>query len=228
MGDLEAEKALAAAAAVREVREGMLVGLGTGSTAAHAVRQLGVRVTAGLRIRATSTSLATEQLARSVGLELLPFETVSRVDLTIDGADEIDRTLRAIKGGGGALLREKIVAAASDRTIIIADSSKLVSVLGLGVRLPLEVLPFASAFVERTLLARGFTPTKRRLANGLEFRTDQQNYVFDVEVGTIHNPGELARWLEALPGVLEHGLFVSEIDELLIGRSQGVEVIHRQ
>ncbi|WP_254513506.1 ribose-5-phosphate isomerase RpiA [Anatilimnocola floriformis] len=227
MPDLAAEKAMAAEHAVAEIQDGMIVGLGTGSTTAFAIRALGVRVAAGLQIVATATSIATERLARSLAIPLRPFDELSKADLTIDGADEITPALQAIKGGGGALLREKIVAAASTRTIIIADSSKLVSTLGLGFRLPLEVLPFATAFVERSLTELGFAVTQRRQADGTPAMTDQQNYPFDVTVGAIPDPAALAARLAAIPGVLEHGLFLSEIDELFIARGGQVEVILR-
>lgn len=150
MADLEAEKALAARRAIDEVENGMLVGLGTGSTMAYAIRELGARVGKGLRIKAVATSSASEALARSLGIELLAGSEVARVDLAIDGADEVDPALNAIKGGGGALLREKIVAASADRMIVIVDSSKPVERLG-RFKLPLEVLPFASAWVARSL-----------------------------------------------------------------------------
>jgi ribose 5-phosphate isomerase A len=228
MPDLEAEKAMAAELAVAEVQAGMLVGLGTGSTAAHAIRSLGARVAAGLQIEAVATSLATERLARSLSIPVRPFDEVSGVDLTIDGADQINSALQALKGGGGALLREKIVAAASTRTIIMADSSKVVAVLGQEMRLPLEVLPFASAFVERSLSEYGFAVTRRRQADGTTVLTDQQNYLFDVDVGAVHDPDQLACRLAAIPGVLEHGLFLSEIDELFIARHGKVDVIVRQ
>ncbi|QDU28373.1 Ribose-5-phosphate isomerase A [Anatilimnocola aggregata] len=225
MLDLEAEKALVAARAVNEIQAGMLVGLGTGSTSACAIRLLGARVAAGLQIEATATSLATERLARALNINLRSFEDISIVDLTIDGADQIDANLRAIKGGGGALFREKIVAAASTRTIIIADSSKLAPVLGVGQSLPLEVLPFAAAFVERCLREAGLAVSRRREPKGTLAVTDQQNYLFDVDFGAIHDPLQLATWLASIPGVIEHGLFLSEINELFIADKGQVRVI---
>ena len=143
MFSLESEKALAAMRAVEEVRDGMLVGLGTGSTAAYAVESLSKRIRHGLRITAVATSQATETLARRLAVPLIPFQRLSSVDLTIDGADEIDHRFQAIKGGGGALLREKVIAAASTRVIVIVDSSKLVPQLG-KFPLPVEVVPFAT------------------------------------------------------------------------------------
>ncbi len=221
------EKVLAAARAVAEIQDGMLVGLGSGSTSACAVRELGKRVAAGLKITATSTSQATEALAQSLNIPLLPFESLSQVDLTIDGADEIDLQLNAIKGGGGALLREKIIAAASTRMIAIVDSSKVSAQLGTLFRLPIEVLPFAAEFVARALSERGFKAIRRQKPAGTDVLTDQHNCLYDIEVGPITDPVELATWLASLPGCIEHGLFLTEIDELFIGRGSQVEIVTR-
>ncbi len=150
------------------------------------------------------------------------FETVSRVDLTIDGADEIDPRFCAIKGGGGALLREKVVAAASDRVLIVVDGSKVVERLG-AFSLPVEVLPFAEAWVMRALTELGAAPTRRVVEAGTPFRTDQQNLVVDAAFGSIHEAADLAARLASIPGIVEHGLFVDEIDEVFVGREDGVE-----
>jgi ribose 5-phosphate isomerase A len=226
MTDRDSEKALAATRAAAEVRDGMVVGLGTGSTAAHAIRVIGQRVRAGLRIEATATSRASESLAVAAGIALVPFETIARVDLTIDGADEIDPALRAIKGGGGALLREKIVAAASDRMIVAVDSSKAVARLG-RFDLPVEVLPFAAAFVSRAIADRGVRATKRLRADGSAFLTDQGAYVLDAAFGLIDDAPRLAAWLDALPGVLGHGLFLTEIDAVFLARGERVDILTR-
>lgn len=225
MADLEAEKALAARRAIDEVESGMMVGLGTGSTMAYAIRELGARVGQGLRVKAVATSSTSEALARSLGIELLPGPEVSRVDVAIDGADEIDPALNAIKGGGGALLREKIVAAAADRMIVIVDSSKPVDRLG-RFKLPLEVLPFASAWVTRALngLCVDAGP---RIRGGVPLLTDQGNYIFDAPFDTIADPMALAAALDQIPGILEHGLFVTEIDIVMIGRGNQVDIRYR-
>lgn len=225
--DLEAEKALAAFRAVDEVRIGMVVGLGTGSTAAYAIREIGRRVSAGLRIQVVSTSSASEALARSVGLEPLDLASVARLDLTIDGADEITRECHAIKGGGGALLREKIVGAASDRMVVIVDSSKPVDVLG-RFPLPVEVLPFARLWAERALAeALGVAPVLRT-RNGVPFQTDQGNLILDLHLGAMPDPVEVAAALAALPGVVEHGLFLTQIDTVVIARGDTFELIERR
>lgn len=227
MSDRETEKRLAACHAARLVRDGMFVGLGTGTTAAYAVRELGIRVAAGLKITGTATSNATEALASSVGITLVPFDRLARVDLTIDGADEIDSMFRAIKGGGGALLREKVVAAASDEMIVVVDSSKPVTQLG-RFPLPVEVLPFASSFVEQTLQGFGASPMKRLRPDGSVFLTDQGSYLYDLSLGAITNPEALAAQLDAIPGVIEHGLFLTEVDTIIIGRGNGVEIFSRK
>lgn len=217
------EKRLVGQRAVQEVCDGMLVGLGSGSTAAEFVRALGERVRQGLRVEGVPTSTGTETLARSVGIPLRPFESISHVDLTVDGVDEIDSHLRAIKGGGGALLREKVVAAASDRMIAIADSSKFVATLG-KFPLPVEVLPYASAYVERELSQFQVPFKKRQKGDGTPYLTDQGAYIFDLSFGEIEEPEAIASTISSLPGVLEQGLFLVEIDELFI--VQGTEVRH--
>jgi ribose 5-phosphate isomerase A len=205
----DADKHAAALAALADVRPGMLVGLGTGSTAAFAIAALGAQVRAGLRITSVATSRATEALARDHGIRVLPFDDVPQVDLTIDGVDEIDPDLRAIKGGGGAMLREKIVAAASTRMIAIADGSKRVTRLGRG-PVPVEVLPFARSWVLRALGDLGARPAVRAA------RSDQDNLLIDADFGPIADPAALAATLAAIPGLVGHGLFLGEIDRLLI------------
>jgi ribose 5-phosphate isomerase A len=222
----DAERAAAAEAAVAEIRDGMLIGLGSGRTAACAVRAVGRRIAQGLRVECVATSGATEALARSAGLTVRPFDDIGRLDLTIDGADEIDPALRAIKGGGGALLREKVVAAASDRVSIIVDSSKPVARLG-ACPVPIEVLPFAGAWVVRALIGLGGTATRRHGAGGSPFRTDQGNFIFDTAFGLIEDALGLAAHLSQVPGIVEHGLFLDEIDSVFIGRSGGVDVRRR-
>ena len=206
----EADKKAAAEAAASEVREGMLVGLGTGSTAAWAIKALGARVGDGLAIRAVATSQASADLARQVGIAVLDFADVPRLDLTIDGADEIDARLYAVKGAGGAMLREKVVAAASDRMIVIADGSKRVTAIG-AARVPVEILPFARAAV-MAALGEG---AALRMAGAAPYRTDNDNLVADCRLD-LTDPSATARWLESIPGALGHGLFLSEVDAAYI------------
>ena len=219
------DKDAAAAAAVDEVREGMLVGLGTGSTAAFAIRRLGVRVTRGLSIRAVATSNASAALARSAGIEVIDFADVAQVDLTIDGVDEIAPDLTAIKGAGGAMLREKIVAAASRRMIVIADGSKPVDRLG-GAKLPVEVLPFARAAVTATL-DRWFARVTLRSEIGHSYLTDNGNFVFDCHEWRDNDPQTLAAALSATPGVVGHGLFLTEVAAAYIARDGVVTRVER-
>lgn len=227
MAELEAEKALAASRAIQEVSDGMIVGLGTGSTTGYAIRELGRRVQAdGLSITAVATSDATRRLAESVGIAITPFDAISRLDLVIDGADEVDPYLRAIKGGGGALLREKVAAAAADRTIIIVDSSKPVARLG-RFHLPVEVLPFAGAFARRRLKELGAPVTIRLATDGTPILTDQGNLICTVALGGIDDPVSTALKIDAIPGVLEHGLFLDEIDLLIVARGDQTEILSR-
>ena len=227
MSDVDGEKKLAAIRAVAEIKPEMIVGLGTGSTASFAIRELGRRVREeSLKITATATSAATESLAVEEGISVVPFEQLSEVDLTIDGADEVTPQLQGIKGGGGALLREKIVASASKRVIIIVDSSKLVQTLG-RFKLPVEVLPFAASFVESSLESFGVPLSRRTQPDGSPFLTDQGAYIFDLHFGVISDPNAVAERLSEIPGVLGHGLFLTEIDAVYLGRDNSVEILRR-
>jgi ribose 5-phosphate isomerase A len=202
-------KRLAALAAVEEIGAGMLVGLGTGSTAAHAIAAVGERVAQGLRITAVATSEASAAQARSLGIPLLAMDDVAAVDLTIDGADEIDARCWAIKGAGGAMTRERIVAAASRRMVVIADGSKRVERIG-AAPLPVEVLPFARSFVTAALEGLG-AQVSLRIAGGATFLTDQRNIVLDARFTNMADPPALGLALDALPGVVGHGLFLREV-----------------
>jgi ribose 5-phosphate isomerase A len=219
------DKRLAAIAAADQVRDGMLVGLGTGSTAAFLIDELVRRRQDGLRIDAVATSLASERQAIDGGLTVRPFDDVARVDLCIDGADEIDAACRAIKGAGGAMTREKIVAAAAGRMVVIADGSKKVDRLG-GVPVPVEVLPFGRAFVERMLVEAGGDPLLRRAGRDL-YLTDQGNPILDTHFPTIADPVALAAMLSTIPGVVGHGLFLDEVDAAYLATDGVVARIER-
>lgn len=220
----EDNKRLAAEAAVAEVRDGMLVGLGTGSTAAHMVRALGRLVASGLRIDAVATSRASGELAESLGIRVHDFAGAAQVDLTIDGADEIDDRLFAIKGAGGAMLREKCVAAASTRMVVIVDGAKRVERIG-AARVPVEVLPFAQAYIARVLGKRA--DATLRTSGAAAYRTDQDNLVFDCAFVDLSDPHAVAAWLQAIPGVLGHGLFLSEVDGAYIAAAGVVTRLER-
>jgi ribose 5-phosphate isomerase A len=217
------DKRAAAEAAVAEVQSGMLVGLGTGSTAAHAIAALGRRVADGLRIRAVATSVASAEQAVGLGIDVLDFADIATVDLTIDGTDEIDPSFIAVKGAGGAMLRERAVAAASARMLVIADSSKRVGRLG-AAKLPVEVLPFARAFAfER--LARMAAVVEARGAG--RYRTDNGNLVADLTGWDASDPERLAAQLQAIPGVVGHGLFLTEVSAAYIAEGGRVDRVER-
>lgn len=223
--ELAARKRAAAYAAVAEIEDGMLVGLGTGTTAGFALAALGGRLAAGLRVTIVATSLATGRAARAAGVAVLPFDEFARLDLAIDGADELDPQLRAIKGKGGAMLREKIVASAAERMIVIVDAGKEVPRLGRSA-LPVEVLPFAAGFVADRIERLGAT-VSIRMTGDASYRTDQDNLVLDCRFGSIGDPRALASALSAIPGMLGHGLFLDEIDAAFVGRSDGVIQLSR-
>ena len=220
----DGDKRLAAEAAVAEVADGMLVGLGTGSTAAHAIAAIGRRVADGLSIRAVATSVASAEQAAGLNIPVLDFADVARVDLTIDGADEITDALVAVKGAGGAMLREKAVAAASTRMLVIADGSKHVTRLG-AAKLPIEVLPFARAFVLGRL-AEMFSAVELRGAG--TYRTDNGNLVADCHDALVSDPHALAAALQAIPGVVGHGLFLDEVDAAYIATDGVVARLERE
>ena len=206
---LEQEKQVAAAAALRWVRDGMTLGLGTGSTSAQFIRQLGAAVRNGLKVQGTATSLASEALARQCGIPLVAPRRGLRFDLAVDGADELDAQLRLIKGGGGALLREKVLETASDYLLVVADSSKLVPVLG-RFPLPLEVVPFALPWVLDAVGALGGAPVVRMAKDdpAAHYYSDQKNLLVDCHFGQIADPEQLAAKLKTVPGIVEHGLFL--------------------
>ncbi|MCC5961101.1 MAG: ribose-5-phosphate isomerase RpiA [Rhodobacteraceae bacterium] len=220
-------KFAAAHCAADFVQDGMRVGLGTGSTAAWLVRRLGQRVRQeGLRIIAVPTSTRTSQLAREVGINVVSLDEARWLDLTIDGADEFDAELTLIKGGGGALLQEKIVATASDQMIVITDAAKEVAALG-AFPLPVEVIPFgwqaSKALVEEILASMDVMgrQSSLRMNGDQPYMTDEGNYILDLALGRIGNPRQLAMVLNQVPGVVENGLFVDIADQVIIGHADG-------
>ncbi len=228
----DAQKRAAAARAVAFVRPGMRLGLGTGSTAKHFVELIGERVRAGLDIIAVPTSEATHADAKRCGIPLTTLDETPELDLTVDGADEIAPDLSLIKGGGGALLREKIVAAASARMIVIADQSKWVGALG-AFPLPIEVTPFGFAAtqraVERAIAAvqRSGLLMLRRGKDGHPFVTDGGHWIIDAALGRIDDPVAMAHALSGVPGVMEHGLFVGLAKMAVLGGPDGVRLVER-
>jgi ribose 5-phosphate isomerase A len=230
---MEDLKRQAAARALEEVQDGMRLGLGTGSTAKHFVELLGEKVRAGLKIVGVPTSAATRAQALGCDIALTTLDDIDRLDLTVDGADEIDHSLNLIKGGGGALLREKIVAAASDRMIVIADESKWVETLG-RFPLPIEIIPFGVAATQHAIAA-AFAKTGvsgqmavRKGRDGHVFVTDGGHWIVDAHLGRIEEPQRLAGLLSQIPGVVEHGLFIAMARTAVLAGAQGIRVVERR
>ncbi|WP_156113224.1 ribose-5-phosphate isomerase RpiA [Paenibacillus sp. FSL H7-0737] len=220
-------KQLAAEKAVEYVEDGMKVGLGTGSTAYWAIRKLGERVSEGLKITAVATSSASEEQARELGIPLVAFGDIDSLDLTIDGADELDSSLQLIKGGGGALLREKIVASNSTRMIVIADEGKVVNTLG-KFPLPVEIVPFAWEWTVAELAKLGCQPELRRSGEEL-YKTDNGNYIADCRFEAIEAAPKLALTIQNIPGVVDHGLFIGIAAMAIVGKLDGtIEIIEAQ
>jgi ribose 5-phosphate isomerase A len=230
--DVEAQKRAAAARAVEFVRPGMRLGLGTGSTAKHFVDLLGERVRGGLDVVAVPTSETTRAQAERLGITLTTLDETPELDLTIDGADEIAPDLTLMKGGGGALLREKIVAAASAKMLVIADQSKWVAMLG-RFPLPVEIAPFGAAAtrraVEAATAAAGCPGAAmlRKAPNGHAFVTDGGHWLLDAQLQRIADPKTLAARLSAVPGVMEHGLFIGLAGTAIVAGPDGVRLIER-
>jgi ribose 5-phosphate isomerase A len=214
-------------AAVADIAPGMIVGLGTGRTASRAIQALAERVRSEkLDIRCVPTSHATETTARALGLKLVDFAMIERVDYLFDGADEVDPQLRMLKGGGGAFIREKIVAHAADRRIYIIDESKLVDRLGQRTTLPVGVLAFGLASVRQRLRDLGLHGVVRRTLDGHLFLTDNGCLIIDVTLED-RDVEELESALNAIPGVLDHGLFLTEADEIIVETPRGLDRMRR-
>ncbi|MBN8187345.1 ribose-5-phosphate isomerase RpiA [Salipiger thiooxidans] len=231
LSPIDKAKFVAAKRAAEFVEDGMRVGLGTGSTAAWLVRCLGEKVREeGLKFRGVPTSTRTAELAREVGIEVITLDEARWLDLTIDGADEFDGELSLIKGGGGALLQEKIVATASDQMVVIADAAKEVETLG-AFPLPVEVIPFgwtaSQALIEEALVSMDVMGRQitLRMDGDAAYRTDEGNFILDLHLTRIGNPRQLALILNQIPGVVENGLFIDICDRVVIGYGDGrVEV----
>jgi ribose 5-phosphate isomerase A len=223
----DAEKRIVAEAALRWVRTGMRLGLGSGSTSHWFIKLLGERVRRGeLSVEGITTSRDSEELARESGIPLITPRRGLVLDLDVDGADEIAPDLSLIKGGGGALLREKVVARASQYFLVLGDSSKQVRQLG-AFPLPVEVVPFALPWVMDEIAKIGGSPVLRMTPGSAEqpYLTDQQNYILDCMLGVIEFPGDLAARLEKIPGVAEHGLFLGYANAALIAHGSDVLVL---
>jgi ribose 5-phosphate isomerase A len=222
----EREKEAAARASLRFIQEGQIVGLGSGSTATRFIKLLGEEVRKGLRIRGIPTSVHSKELAQSLGIPLTTLDACPEIAVTVDGADEVDQELRLIKGGGGALLREKIVASATRQEVIVVDASKQVTKLG-KFPLPVEVIQFAQMLVSRRIATLGARVELRTLPDGQPFVTDENNHILDCHFGEIDDPDRLARQLSDMPGVVEHGLFIGMASVVLVARGNEIVELRR-
>ncbi|RCW50605.1 MULTISPECIES: ribose-5-phosphate isomerase RpiA [Halanaerobium] len=219
-------KKLTGERAAEYIKDGMIIGLGTGSTAYYAIKKVGEMVKNGLKIKAVPTSKETAKLAAAEGIELVELSDVKSLDLTIDGADEVDPDFNLIKGGGGALLREKIVASATDQLIIVVDESKLVEHLG-AFPLPVEVTPFSWQYTQQ-MIEKFSCSSKIRKENGEIFVTDNGNYILDCDFGKIEDPVKIAVELNKLPGVVENGIFAEMAEIIVVGYNDGhIEVLEK-
>lgn len=227
MAGADETKRQAAERSMAFVEDGMRVGLGTGSTAKHVLELLGERIRRdGLKIVGVPTSAAAEALAREAGIPLVGFAEVGELDIAIDGADEVGPDLALIKGGGGALLHEKIVATAAKKFVVVVGEGKVVSQLG-KFPLPVEVIPFAGPLVERKLLSMGANPLVRAGKNGEIFLTDEGNWIFDCHFEVITDPEKTAAELRGIVGVVEHGLFLNVASTVIVADTTGVSLIER-
>jgi ribose 5-phosphate isomerase A len=223
--DLDSFKKAAALKAVDFVRDGMVVGLGTGSTAKHLVIALGEKVRAGMTLRGVPTSQETAVLARQSGIPLIDSENRWEIDVAIDGADQVDPGFNLIKGGGGALLKEKIVAASARQFIVLVDHTKQVPVLGGSFPLPIEIVPFGWGSTAREIERLTKSPVVLRERNGAPFKTEAGNLIVDVHLARIEQPADLEIALNQIPGIVETGLFVGRTDILIVGKASGTETL---
>ena len=220
------EKEAAARASLQYVKDGQVVGLGTGSTAAYFIKLLGEKVKSGLHIKGIPTSVRSRDLAQSLDIPLTTLDECQEIDVTVDGADEVDPQLRLIKGGGGALLREKIVASATRTMVVVADASKQVQTLG-KFPLPVEVIKFAQVLVAKRIAALGAQVELRLNPDKTPYMTDENNHILDCRFGVIQDADRLARQLSQMPGVVEHGLFIGMAKVALFARGNEIVELRR-
>jgi len=220
------EKKAAARASLQYVKDGQVVGLGTGSTAAYFIKLLGEKVKSGLHIKGIPTSVRSRDLAQSLDIPLTTLDECQEIDVTVDGADEVDPQLRLIKGGGGALLREKIVASATRTMVVVADASKQVQTLG-KFPLPVEVIKFAQVLVAKRIAAMGAQVELRLNPDKTPYVTDENNHILDCRFGVIQDADRLARELSQMPGVVEHGLFIGMASVALFARGNEIVELSR-
>ena len=224
--NLENEKRLAAIEAVNYIKEGMTVGLGSGSTSVYMIKELGRRVLDGLKIKGVPSSEKIKQLAEKSGISIISLDEVEKIDVNIDGADEFDPKLRLIKGGGGALLREKIVAHNANYNIIMADSSKQVERLG-KFKLPIETIPFATQSIFKELKNHGLSPKLRQIDGGT-YKTDQNNDIIDLDIFDSPDLEGIDQMLHNIPGIVETGLFLNSTDLVIWSKGEGIRKIYKK
>ncbi|MEO8072241.1 MAG: ribose-5-phosphate isomerase RpiA [Acidobacteriota bacterium] len=225
MKNLEEEKFLAAAEAVKLIKDNQIIGLGTGSTTEFAVREIGKLVEKGLKIKGVPTSNKTAELAKYLNIPLISLDEVDSIDLTIDGTDEFNADLNLIKGGGGALFREKMVARLTEKEVIIADSSKKVDVLG-AFKVPVEVVPIALNYAQKQIEKIGGT-TKIREKDGKIFVTDAGNKILDADFGEIKEANDISEKLNAIEGVVCHGLFINLANMVIMSKGNEIKIFNR-
>ena len=220
-------KKLAAEKAVEQIEDGMIVGLGAGSTVEYAFRKLGEKVRDGLKIQGIPSSIHTKRIAKEEQIPLTTLEENPEIDITIDGADEVDSNLNLIKGGGGALTREKIVLFNSKRVVIVVDDSKIVKCLGIDFSLPVEIVKFGWTSTKKTIEQLDCEAVLREVMEGEPFITDNGNYILDCEFDRIENPEQMEINLNMIPGVVENGLFIGLAHEIIVGGKQGVVTLEK-
>jgi ribose 5-phosphate isomerase A len=223
---IDKEKELAGSAVSDFIEDGMILGLGTGSTFYYAIRKIGEMVKEGLKIKAVSTSFSTDKLAESLNIPLLSIDDVDEIDLTIDGADEVDPDFNGIKGGGGALLFEKVVAKSSKKNLWVVNAAKMVDKLG-AFPLPIEVVPYALRNVFKKLEKRGYNP-RIRMKEGEKYLTDSGNHIIDASLGVVEDAYKVEVELNMIPGVVENGFFLDVVDIVIVGKGDGVEIIRKE
>ena len=221
-------KKLAGEKAVEHIGDGMIIALGTGSTVEYTLKKLGELVRDGLKIKGIPTSIHTQRIAKEEKIPLTNLEDNPVIDVTIDGADEVDSDLNLIKGGGGALVREKIVAFNSKKVIIIIDDSKIVKALGINFPLPVEVVKFGWTSTKKTLEEFGCNVELREIMENEPFITDNSNYILDCEFNKIDNPEQIEIDINNIPGVVENGLFIGLVNEVIVGSKQGILTLGKQ
>jgi len=221
-------KKLAGEKAVEYIKDDMIVGLGTGSTVEYTLRKLGQLVREGLEIQGIPTSVHTQRIAKEENIPLTTLEEHPDIDVTIDGADEVDSNLNLIKGGGGALTREKIIAFNSKKVIIIVDDSKIVKCLGIDFPLPVEVTKFGWTSTKKTLESFGCNVELRKVMGDEPFITDNGNYILDCEFERIEDPVQMEIDINLIPGVVENGLFIGLVDKVIVGGKQGVLTLEKE